>query len=146
MPYAPDILSYVSDEWKSFKVQRSAATTGPPTSGFEMFHRLETTGPDGEWSFRGSDLSIGSCDFSPLWCYAWDKQAFHNYTVRIIGFNTEGFGLATDPYRVTTKEKSIYYNLICIYHFKVFTQSRVLISNYQTLSFIKRLFAIINDI
>ena len=128
VPNAPNILSYVSDEWKSFKVERSAAATGPLTSGFEMFHRLETAGPDGEWSFRGSHLSIGSCDSSPLWCYAWEKQAFHNYTVRIIGFNTEGFGLATDPYRVTTKEKSIYYNFTYVCQSEILTQYSVPIS------------------
>ena len=71
-----------------------------------MFYRLETTDPDGEWSFIDSHEPTGSCDFSSSWCHAYGTKAFHNYTVRIIPFNEEGFGFATNPYRVTTKETS----------------------------------------
>ena len=106
VPYPPNILSYASGEYKTFNVKRSAATTGPSTYSFEMFYRLETTNPDGEYSFIDSSAPTGSCDFSSSLCYAWGTKPFHNYTVRIIPFNEEGFGFATNPYRVTTKEYS----------------------------------------
>ena len=85
---------------------------GPATGGFDMFYRLETTDPDGEWSFIDFNQPTGSCDFSISWCETWGTKAFHNYTVRIMAFNTEGYGLATDPYRVTTKENSNAYIIL----------------------------------
>ena len=120
VPNAPDILSYVSEKWNEFKVQRIASAIGPSTTGFEMFHRLETTNPDGAWSFRNQEMPTGSCDFSASWCHAWGVQAFHNYTVRIIPFNEEGFGFATDPYRLTTKENSTHFSVEILLVFCLF--------------------------
>ena len=120
VPYPPNVISYESPKHTEFRVKRSAATEGPSTFSFESFYRLETTDPDGEWTYRGIDTPYGSCDFTADWCYVWGTQAFHNYTVRIVPFNVGGYGFGADPYRVTTLEDSKYcfnfevYCLFCI--------------------------------
>ena len=90
-------------------VSCSASPNHPFALGFEMFYRLETFDPDGNWTHRGTENSIGSCD-SFTSCTAWHTNAFHNYTVRIIPFNGDGYGFANDPYRVTTKENGMHCN------------------------------------
>ena len=104
MPYPPSIVSFDSLEFKSIAVTAAAASTGPSAIGYEIFYRLDTTDPDGAWSYRGPEASVGACDSFPV-CYIWNTAAFHNYTVRIIPFSGNGFGFGSPPYKVRAREK-----------------------------------------
>ena len=80
--------------------------------GYQGLYRSETSDPDGSWT-------AFHCDWAELSgetrCSNDSGVGFHNYTIRIVPYNSAGFGLASDPYRMTTKEDSKY-----MYHKVIF--------------------------
>ncbi|XP_065052028.1 phosphatidylinositol phosphatase PTPRQ-like [Rhopilema esculentum] len=104
VPYPPSILSFNSLEFKYIAVTAAAASTGPSALGYEIFYRLDTTDPDGAWTYTSPEASTGACDSFPV-CYIWNTAAFHNYTARIIPFSGNGFGFGSSPYKVRARER-----------------------------------------